>query len=552
MRAAHGRARDFVGAVTHRDCGAGVGGDRPAVDHPGRAPFLKSPTTALPVARALGARVIRVFVQWSAIAPKPDAAAKPRFDAVGPGRLPGVWLGAVRHAGPDGARNRGSWSTSRSPAADRTGRRERTCRPSTAKTPTSAGGRTRAMYGQFVHAVTKRYDGRFTPSDSTGPLPAVRFWSFWNQPNFGQDLGPQAVDGSTKPIAPALYRSLLHAGYAALRRTQPGEHDTVLIGELAATGYALHAPGHPGKLPASPRRRERWRSCARCTASTTATSPCRGRPPSATDARRRRLKRGRSAPTTRRCSTRRDLPTIRIPHAERPTRTPPRSTATSPPSRCSAASPRRSTASPGRMALTNVFRSTRRIRLHYEPAQPAGLRYPTPHVLRPSEPGRVPELQEPSGRLLRRISAGRPEITALHPKPGFSSGLSSRRRPEGGLNAYRLPLWLPMQSVQGEYRDRLGWGPAGGVRRLRSGCRVAAVRCRSRRLRAAAGRRSGPSPFEDDRLFRHPHAAVGLRQPAAGLHLPGRRAVPAARGRRDDDLRPLRHGHRQRLTADPR
>ena len=53
------------------------------------------------------------------------------------------------------------------------------------------------FYGQFVHAVGERYDGSFTPAGDSSPLPAVRFWAIWNEPNFGQDLGPQAINGST-------------------------------------------------------------------------------------------------------------------------------------------------------------------------------------------------------------------------------------------------------------------------------------------------------------------------------------------------------------------
>src|ERR1700735_1217620 len=105
------------------------------------------------------------------------------------------------------------------------------------------------MYGQFVHAVTERYDGHFTPTGASTALPAVHFWSFWNEPNFGQDLGPQATNGSTVPYAPPAYRALLAAGGKALQQTQPGVRNTTLVGELAATGYPLHAAGHPGSLP---------------------------------------------------------------------------------------------------------------------------------------------------------------------------------------------------------------------------------------------------------------------------------------------------------------
>jgi hypothetical protein len=104
------------------------------------------------------------------------------------------------------------------------------------------------MYGQFVHAVAERYDGTFTPAGSQSALPRVHFWSFWNEPNFGQDLGPQAVDGSTVSASAPRYRALLDAAWTALQQTGHG-HDTTLIGDIAAKGYALRPAGHPGPLP---------------------------------------------------------------------------------------------------------------------------------------------------------------------------------------------------------------------------------------------------------------------------------------------------------------
>src|ERR1700722_3027887 len=50
--------------------------------------FLKSPRTSMPLVRALGARVVRVFVQWSLVAPRPDASSEPHFDASNPSAYP--------------------------------------------------------------------------------------------------------------------------------------------------------------------------------------------------------------------------------------------------------------------------------------------------------------------------------------------------------------------------------------------------------------------------------------------------------------------------------
>jgi hypothetical protein len=105
-----------------------------------------------------------------------------------------------------------------------------------------------AMYGQFVHAVTERYDGTFTPAGSNTALPGVHFWSFWNEPNFGQDLGPQATDGSTVSASAERYRALLEAAWMAIQQTGH-TGDTTLVGEIAAKGYGLRPAGHPGTLP---------------------------------------------------------------------------------------------------------------------------------------------------------------------------------------------------------------------------------------------------------------------------------------------------------------
>jgi hypothetical protein len=106
------------------------------------------------------------------------------------------------------------------------------------------------LYGQFVHAVGERYDGSFTPLGASSPLPAVRFWAIWNEPNFGQDLGPQAINGSTVSVAPMMYRNLVDTGWRALQQTRHGS-DTILIGGFAAEGRsgpvnAKHPQGLPG------------------------------------------------------------------------------------------------------------------------------------------------------------------------------------------------------------------------------------------------------------------------------------------------------------------
>lgn len=102
----------------------------------------------------------------------------------------------------------------------------------------------------FVEAVAKRYSGSYRPSGAGSALPRLDFWSIWNEPNYGQQLAPQAIVHSTVEVSPALYRGLLDAAWNALERTGHGQ-DTVLIGEVAPRGQTVgDQPGNfSGMVP---------------------------------------------------------------------------------------------------------------------------------------------------------------------------------------------------------------------------------------------------------------------------------------------------------------
>jgi hypothetical protein len=109
-----------------------------------------------------------------------------------------------------------------------------------------------ADYGQFVTAVAKRYDGHFRPAGTSSPLPKVSLYSIWNEPNMGQQLGPQSIDATTtspgNSLGPLLYRNLLRTGYSALKRNAPGAR--ILVGEFAGSGRSGPVThGHPQGLP---------------------------------------------------------------------------------------------------------------------------------------------------------------------------------------------------------------------------------------------------------------------------------------------------------------
>jgi hypothetical protein len=423
--------------------------------------FLSSPATALPLVRALGARVIRVSVVWSAVAPRPKATSKPSFAASDPNGYPRAnWApydNLVRTAQQDGVRvdleitgGGPRWAEGKDP-------------PRVYREDAGFGWRPNPkMYGQFVHAVTERYDGRFTPTGSASALPSVHFWSFWNEPNFGQDLGPQTIDGSTKPIAPALYRSLLDAGFKALEQTQPGARNTVLIGELAATGYPLRAPGDPGRLPG-------------VTAQTRALVFLRGlycgndhyRPLQGSIAT---LYGCPATPAGARAFRSRNPALFKATgFADHPyaSRRPPNAN----PSKINrdyATFPVLTRVANALDGVTGAYGSRTRFPIYNDeygyitsPPQPAGLRYPTPErAAAELNQAEYLSYKDPRVASYGQFLLDDPLITPQHPKPGFSSGLyTSTGEAKATLYAYRLPLWLPRTTVNAGSQIEI-WGGA--------------------------------------------------------------------------------------------
>jgi hypothetical protein len=210
--------------------------------------FLSSPATSLPTARALGDKVVRVSMSWYAMAPQADAKKKPSVNLSSPSAYPAsAWAqydNLVRSARAQGLQvaiqvtgGAPKWATGANPPAKYRA------------DPKLFGWRPNAkLYGQFVHAVSQRYSGHFKPSGASSALPAIRFWSFWNEPNFGTDLGPQTTSGSQVPVGPTMYRGLLAAAWKAVHQTGHGR-DTLLFGELDPLGSGLAKPGHHSGYP---------------------------------------------------------------------------------------------------------------------------------------------------------------------------------------------------------------------------------------------------------------------------------------------------------------
>jgi hypothetical protein len=97
----------------------------------------------------------------------------------------------------------------------------------------------------FVEALGQRYSGRYVPAGSTTKLPAIGWWSIYNEPNYVPNLAPQTTGGGDY-VAADLYRGLLNAGDVGLTATGHGSN-TIIFGELAPRGISGgNGPGPAG------------------------------------------------------------------------------------------------------------------------------------------------------------------------------------------------------------------------------------------------------------------------------------------------------------------
>ena len=211
--------------------------------------LLASPGPTLLQMRELGVDVLRVSIHWSAIAPyqRPRAG----FNAADPAAYPATnWAlydEIVNDAKMDGITLDFSLSSPAPVWALGPGQ----------PAPGGFGGwkPSASAFKQFVQAVGTRYGGSYDPMENksvpgdSNDLPRVSFWEIWNEPNFGPDLAPQAIKGSSILAAPWMYRSIVDAGWSALQSSGHG-HDQILIGNLDARGQSAGpGKGAPQGLP---------------------------------------------------------------------------------------------------------------------------------------------------------------------------------------------------------------------------------------------------------------------------------------------------------------
>lgn len=199
---------------------------------------LANPTGTLQSLRDLGVGMVRVNVAWGQIAPSTSSTRRPkRFDAANPAAYPaGGWApydavvraAAVDHIVVDFTINGPAplWATGSGAPRGTTGYFRADWEPSASE------------FGQFAKAVGTRYSGSYRPGGSTAALPRVSFWSIWNEPNFGYDLAPQGIGpGQSIPNSPHMYRNLVNAAWSSLNATgHTTRTDQILFGEVTPHG----------------------------------------------------------------------------------------------------------------------------------------------------------------------------------------------------------------------------------------------------------------------------------------------------------------------------
>jgi hypothetical protein len=236
----------------------------------------------------------------------------------------------------------------------------------------------------------------------------------------------------------------------------------VLIGELAATGYALHTPGDPGNLPGVTAQtralvflRALYCVSDRYKPLQGSTATRYGCPPTPAAARSFRL----HNPALFNATGFADHPysSRRAPNAD-PAKI----------NRDYATFPVLDRVAKALDGVTGAYGSHKRFAIYNDeygyitsPPQPAGLRYPTPRRAA-TELNQAEYLSYKNPRVASyaQFLLNDPVISPEHPKPGFSSGLyTATGEAKATLSAYRLPVWLPQTTVKAGSRVEI-WGGA--------------------------------------------------------------------------------------------
>ncbi|MGO9762327.1 MAG: hypothetical protein ACLP1Q_13815 [Solirubrobacteraceae bacterium] len=183
---------------------------------------------ALSRIREAGARVVRIPVNWNDIV---SAAPGPGFVATDPASV--EYHFALIDAAVRGTVSAGLTPlivVSHAPAFAEAAPRWRFAYPGSWDPSPEA-------LRAFATALAIRYDGSFPdPLDPARPLPRVRLFQAWNEPNLARYLEPQWVarDGQWRAFSPSLYRELLNGFYAGVKSVAPD--DVVIAAGVAPNG----------------------------------------------------------------------------------------------------------------------------------------------------------------------------------------------------------------------------------------------------------------------------------------------------------------------------
>src|SRR5437588_2688704 len=189
----------------------------------------------------LGVDVVKVSMVWQLVAPDPESAQRPSFDATDPGSYPpGAWsrwddlVETARHLGmkvyflmigPSPL-----WAI---PSANRT-----------RQGPSQGWAPSPAEFERFVEALGRRYSGAYMNRTDGQTIPRVDYWGIWNEPNERSWLTPwyRSLPRHRRQLEqPQLYRGLVDAAWSGLTVTGH-ERDAIMVGETANRGTMAPAP----------------------------------------------------------------------------------------------------------------------------------------------------------------------------------------------------------------------------------------------------------------------------------------------------------------------
>ena len=163
------------------------------------APLAQIPTR-IELVKATKAKVTRVDILWSLVAPTPPAnAGDPNDKAYDWSRIDAIFSGL------SAAGITPIVSTYSTPSWAIAGRND------TQATLYDPDAPTTAAFGAFMRAVATRYSGTFTPTGKSAPLPRVRHFEIWNEPNL---KGFFRFNGASNL---SRYKGLVKVGYTNIK-----------------------------------------------------------------------------------------------------------------------------------------------------------------------------------------------------------------------------------------------------------------------------------------------------------------------------------------------